>query len=48
MSINDTPFIRETFARFAIAEVETTWTLSSAAAGRGTQVTKLIIRNKPA
>jgi DNA adenine methylase len=45
MSINDTPFIRETFADFAIAEVETTWTLSTAAAGRGKKVTELIIRN---
>ncbi len=48
LSINDTPFIRETFARFAIAEVETTWTLSSAAAGRAKKVTELIIRNTTA
>ncbi len=48
MSINDTPFIRETFAGFNIAEVETTWTLSTAAAGRGQKVTELIIRNKSA
>lgn len=46
LSINDTPFIRETFARFAIAEVETTWTLSSASTGRGKKVTELIIRNR--
>ena len=45
MSINDTPFIRETFARFHIAEVDTTWTLSSAAAGRGQRVTELLISN---
>lgn len=47
MSINDTPFIRQTFARFVIEEIETTWTLSSAAAGRGKKVTELIIRNQP-
>ncbi|RUN76722.1 DNA adenine methylase [Sphingomonas sp. TF3] len=45
LSINDTPFIRQAFARFAIAEVETTWSLSSAPAGRGKKVTELIIRN---
>lgn len=45
MSINDTPFIRDTFARFRIDEVETTWTLSSASAGRGKKVTELIIRS---
>jgi DNA adenine methylase len=45
LSINATPFVRETFARFDIAEVETTWTVSSASAGRGTKVTELIIRN---
>jgi DNA adenine methylase len=46
LSINDTPFIRDAFARFAIAEVETTWSLSSAAAGRGKRVTELIIQNR--
>ncbi|RYE98408.1 MAG: DNA adenine methylase, partial [Oxalobacteraceae bacterium] len=46
MSINDTSFIRETFAAFSIEEVETTWTVSSAAAGRATKVTELIIRNR--
>lgn len=46
MSINDTPFIRETFAAFDVHEIETTWTVSSAAAGRGTKVTELIIRNR--
>lgn len=45
LSINDTPFIRQAFARFAIAEVETTWSLSSAAAGHGKKATELIIRN---
>ncbi len=48
MSINDTPFIRETFAAFSIEEVETTWTVCSAAAGRAAKVTELIIRNKAA
>lgn len=43
MSINDTPFVRETFSAFDIQEVETTWSVSSAAAGRGTKVTELII-----
>ncbi|SEM73655.1 DNA adenine methylase [Sphingomonas gellani] len=47
MSINDTPFIRETFAPFAIKEVQTTWTVSSASTGRRTKVTELIIRNQP-
>lgn len=46
MSINDTPFIRETFAAFDVQEIDTTWTLSSAAAGRGMKVTELIIRNR--
>ncbi|RYF10990.1 MAG: DNA adenine methylase, partial [Oxalobacteraceae bacterium] len=46
MSINDTAFIRETFAAFSIEEVETTWTVSSAAAGRAAKVTELIIRNR--
>lgn len=40
MSINATPFIREAFGAFAILEVETTWTVSS---GAGTRVTELII-----
>ncbi len=44
MSINATPFVRETFAAFDIEEIETTWTLSSAAAGRGLRVTEFIIR----
>lgn len=44
MSINATPFVRETFAAFSIEEVDTTWTLSSAATGRGMRVTELLIR----
>ena len=46
MSINDTAFIRETFVGFQIDEVETTWTISSAAAGRGLKTTELIISNR--
>lgn len=45
MSINDTPFIRRTFARFRVDEVDTTWTVSSAAARRATKVTELIFRS---
>ncbi|MES3093218.1 DNA adenine methylase [Sphingomonas aerolata] len=48
MSINDTPFIRETFAAFEIQEVETTWTISTKAPGTGAKVTELIIRSRPA
>jgi DNA adenine methylase len=46
MSINDTPFIRETFAAFDIQEVETTWTLGTKPTGAGAKVTELIIRNR--
>lgn len=46
LSINATPFVRETFARFAIEEVATTWTVSGHAAGAGKKVTELIIRNR--
>ena len=46
ISINDTPFIRTAFARFDVQEIETTWTLSSASAGRGQRVTELLIRNR--
>lgn len=45
MSINNTPFIRETFASFQIDEVDTTWTISSAAAHQSKRVTELIIRS---
>jgi DNA adenine methylase len=45
LSINDTPFIRETFAGFRIDEVLTTWTVSSASSGRAMKVTELIIRS---
>lgn len=43
MSINDTPLIREVFARFAIDEISTTWTVSQTT---GKKVTELIIRNR--
>lgn len=45
MSINDTPFIRETFAGFDIQEVDVTWMLATAQTGAGKRVTELIIRN---
>lgn len=45
MSINDTAFIRETFAAFDIQEAPTTWTMSAKAIGSGQKVTELIIRN---
>ena len=43
LSINATPFVRETFSAFDIQEIETTWTISSASAG-GSRVTELVIR----
>lgn len=45
MSINDTPFIRSTFARFRVDEVDTTWTVSTGSAGRATKVTELVFRS---
>lgn len=47
MSINNTPFVRETFARFDIEEVGTTWTLSGHHSRGTKKVTELIIRNRP-
>jgi DNA adenine methylase len=47
LSINATPFVRETFAAFDVQEIETTWTLSTAAAGSGMRVTELVISNRP-
>lgn len=44
LSINDTPLSREVFAPFAIEEVETTYTLATAATGAGKRVTELIVR----
>ena len=46
MSINDTPFVRETFDRFDIQEIPTTWTLSSATTGAGMRVNELLIRSR--
>ena len=45
MSINDTPFVRETFAAFQIEEISTSWTVARSATS-GTKVTELIIRNR--
>lgn len=47
LSINNTAFIRETFARFEIEEVGTTWTIRSGTTGAGQRVTELIIRSRP-
>lgn len=44
LSINDTPGAREVFGRFAFEEVETTYTLSTAAMGAGKRVGELIVR----
>jgi DNA adenine methylase len=46
MSINDTAFIRETYAAFHIQEVTTTWTISASAKGDETKARELIIRNR--
>lgn len=43
MSINDTPLVREAFARFGIEEVSTTWTVAQTP---GKKVTELIIRKR--
>lgn len=45
MSINDTPFIRRTFARFQVDEIKTTWMIATKVAGAGKPVTELIISN---
>ena len=44
LSINDTAVSRAAFGSFSIEEVETTWTLGTAAAGAGKRVTELIVR----
>jgi DNA adenine methylase len=44
LSINATPFIRETFSAFEIEEVGTTWTIGTAANGTAKPVSELIIR----
>jgi len=45
LSINATDFVRETFARFEIEEIPTTWTLSGHA-GACRKVTELLIRSR--
>jgi len=47
LSINATPFIRETFAAFDIEEVGVAWTIATAGSGQAKRVTELIIRNRP-
>ena len=42
LSINDKPSAREVFGRFAIEEIETTWTILTAHGG-GKRVTELIV-----
>lgn len=48
LSINATPFIRETFAAFEIQEVSTTWTLSARTPKGAGRVNELIIRSPAA
>lgn len=45
LSINDTPGAREVFARFAIEEVKTTYTLATAMTGAGKRAGELIVRD---
>jgi len=45
LSINDTPLAREVFGRFQIAEVTTTYTISTATVGSGKRVGELIVSN---
>lgn len=48
LSINDHPVARAAFGRFSIEEVETTYTISTAAAGGGKRVKELIVRGPTA
>ncbi|MFN3388487.1 MAG: DNA adenine methylase [Allosphingosinicella sp.] len=43
LSINDTPGVREVFRRFELEEVETTYTIATAATGAGKRAGELII-----
>lgn len=43
LSINDTPEVRRVFGRFSFKEVETTYTIATAASGGGKQVGELIV-----
>ncbi|MBB5715414.1 DNA adenine methylase [Sphingomonas aerophila] len=45
ISINDTPFVRDAFARFSIEEIPTTWTLATRSAG-AQKVNELLIRSE--
>lgn len=46
LSINDTPGARETFGRFAIETVETTWTIGTLELGEGQRVSELIVSSE--
>lgn len=46
LSINDTPGAREVFSRFVFDEVETTYSICTAATGAGKRVGELIIRGR--
>jgi DNA adenine methylase len=46
LSINDTPGVREAFARFAIEAVETTWSISTASPAGATRAGELLITPK--
>lgn len=45
LSINDTPLAREVFGRFSVDAIETTYTISTATAGKGKRAGELIISN---
>jgi DNA adenine methylase len=45
LSINDTPLAREVLGRFQVAEVQTTYTISTATTGGGTRAGELIVSN---
>lgn len=45
LSINDTPGARAVFGRFNLSDIETTYSVGSASAGRGLRAGELIVRN---
>lgn len=45
LSLNDTPGVRETFAGLAMQEIDTTYTMATAATGAGKRVGELLISN---
>jgi len=47
LSLNDTPGVRQTFAPFPMIKVETSYSISTRAAGRAKPVGELIITNVP-